>query len=161
MPEGVFYLTQKGKTFLCLRWLFLYIYNFFGKRISFSHVLNGPNCRLHGSTTVETAATSTATAVRATSWPCPPTLDLCECATCATHSCCREARPLRPDKATQRWTHSSSIFLTFLKLNDRASTESHLIWSRCLNSSGNFRHHLNWGLLYWPEIQGLPSIFVH
>lgn len=66
---------------------------------------------LRGSTTVETAATSTATAAQATNWPCPPTPDQCECATCATHSCCREARPRRPDKATQHCTHSpSSLF---------------------------------------------------
>lgn len=71
---------------------------------------------LHGSTTVETVATSTATAVQATSWPCPLTPDRCECATCVTHSCCREARPRRPDKATQHCSHSScSLF--FLNLN--------------------------------------------
>lgn len=49
------------------------------------------------STTVETVETSTATVVLVTSWPCPRTLGLCGCATCATPSCCREAPPRLPD----------------------------------------------------------------
>lgn len=122
VPEGVLHFTQKGKEMLLLwRHMFMHI-----SSILFSKLTkNCPSC-LRGSTTVGTAVTSTATAVRATSWPCPPTPDRCECATCATHSCCREARPPRPDKAIQHCTHSSSS-LFFLKLNYQVSTGSHLI----------------------------------
>lgn len=63
---------------------------------------------LFGSTTVETVETSIATVVPATSWPYPPTPDPCECAICATPSCCREAPPQLPDKAMKHWTHSST-----------------------------------------------------
>lgn len=78
------------------------------------------------STTVETAAISTATVVPVTSWPCPPTLGLCGCATCATPSCCREARPRLPDNTHKLQTHleelsntarDSSTMICFVFLN--------------------------------------------
>lgn len=100
---------------------------------------------LCGSTTVETVETSTATVVRAMSWPYPPTPDPCECATCATPSCCREARPQRPDKAMKHWTHSTTVF-------HHSSTVSHLIRQR----QDKFIGHRSGDFLKWWLVEPIP-----
>lgn len=75
------------------------------------------------STTAETAETSTATAAPVTSWPCLRIHGLCECATCATPCCCREAPPQVPDDIPTGFnvfsTRSNTEYTHLMNLNTR------------------------------------------